>query len=143
MRDYFKGAGFVFLTVLLALVLIAGVWAVTVAWAPWKGEGDVRKATQGNAAYRMASYDWYFDQCNAVVAVEQKIEVQNDERKQTKDEQRRNQLTYSITALQNQRIDLINEYNANADKETTRAQFKDDSLPAHIDADQKETSCAA
>lgn len=128
-------------TVLAVLVLIALVGAVTYLWAPWKGEREQRMQTVGSGTYRIASYEWYFDQCNAVVASENKIDNFRKELKTTpKDDPQYAVLRAAILSQGTVRLDLIAEYNANAAKEETRAMFKDDGLPTQIDP-EGETSC--
>lgn len=116
-------AGFVAL--LLVGVL---VWV----WAPWKGKLEARQQTQGSGAYRIAAYDQFFDDCNAIKAKERIIGNFQEELEGAAD-QRAVQLQAAITAEFNAREELIAEYNSNAAKEDTRGGFRDSGLPYEID----------
>ena len=147
MRDALKIVGLGILAILVVIGLsfggiYVGGW-IKRTTADWRGGTQQREQTVANADYRIASYDWYFDQCQSVVATERKIALQDDEIKHTKDANQKAVLRASVTALRNTREDLIAEYNANAMKEETFALFKSDDLPAQIDATNKETRCTA
>lgn len=120
--------------ILIGLVLLVVIGGCTYWWAPWKGEIEERNQTVGSGTYRIASYEWYFDQCSAIQTHEQiygnyKTELGSDPAPSPDQAVR---LKAGMTAEANTWAALVNEYNANAAKERTKAQFKDDGLPDNI-----------
>lgn len=116
----------------VAVVMIL-MGSVVWLWAPWKGKLEARNQTQGNGTYRIASYDQFFDDCNAVKAKERIIGNFREELDTGASDQRAVQLQAAITAESNAREELIAEYNSNAAKEDTRGAFRDSGLPYQID----------
>lgn len=126
-------------------VVLAGVF--TFAWAPWKGKIEERNQTVGSGTYRIASYEYYFDQCNTIKSDEQKIATYKAQLNVTPapSPDQVTRLNAAIMAQTNLWIEHVNEYNSNADKERTKGQFRDDGLPEHIDPNNLtngiETNC--
>lgn len=120
--------------ILIGLVLLIVIGGCSYWWAPWKGEIEARNQTVGSGAYRNATYDEYFDTCAAIQSAEQKIKTYQAQLKTdpppSSDQAAR--LNAATMVQQNQWITLVNQYNANADKEKTKGQFRDDGLPEHI-----------
>ena len=127
------------------LVSVFGVFATTEAQqatADQRGETDLIEQTRADGSYRLAKYEWFFDQCAAVQAAEARISILEEELATTpEDDQQR--VRTNITASLNQRAELISEYNAEARKEGTAAQFMDDDLPSELDMNADSTSCTA
>lgn len=111
------------------------IWGASVALAPLFGKGEAYKQTEG-ADYRIANYERFKNDCNAIVATEGKIALAQDmvdnEVKGKVDSFREQQLVTNLQALQNQRLEQVTQYNADASKNTTRAKFKDAGLPDYI-----------
>lgn len=122
-------------------VLILGAMAVfgfgffARTTAEFRGETEAREQTVADGGYRNASYEQFYDQCQAIVAIERKIA-----RMQADTSLPESQRATNVLAQQNIRDDLITEYNADAAKSATVGQFRADDLPHRIDPDQ-ETTC--
>lgn len=138
MRDGFRITGAAVGAIIVVLLLVVGLWALTVAWAPWKGAGEQRKQIQGSADYRIAAYDRFYDLCGSIQALEDQLETMRADRSLPKDQRATN-----VLALTNQRFSLIRQYNADASKADTRANFLASDLPFSIDPNQEHTTCAA
>lgn len=122
----------------LLLALPVGVWGFRVLTADAKGEGDQRIQTRGDANYRIAAYDRFFDLCASIQALEDQLGVMRADKSLPPDQRATN-----ILALTNQRNTLIRQYNADAAKADTRGHFLSSDLPYSIDTSQETTSCAA
>lgn len=125
------------------LALSVGVWALAVWWAPWKGAGDQRIATVGNASYRIAAYDHFFDLCAQVQATEDQLATANARSVDAGAGFSEGQKDAVLAALRNSRATLIRQYNADASKRYTQAQMLASDLPAKLDPNQENTECAA
>ncbi len=119
----------------LLLIMLVGV--VTFAWAPWKGEREQRMMTEGSGSYRIAAYDSFYDQCGSIQAIEDQIVNMEADKSLPEAFKATN-----LLALKNQRATLIRQYNADASKADTRANFMASDLPYKIDSTQETTSCA-
>lgn len=131
--------------VALALLYVAGVLAWGgAAWstAPFRGAAEERERTVGSGAFRVSTYEEFFDLCAAVETKEDEIGALQDELDTKPSEYRTEQITTSLTALRAARSELVNDYNAKSRQEHRKA-FKDAGLPAALSTDAKETSCAA
>lgn len=145
MRDLFKGIGIGYIIVVAFLVLIVGIWAITVAWAPWKGAGEARKIIQGDGNYRIAAYNKFYDDCASAQTIQDNIGVTKQKIKQAKKSGDTAELSRQQTNLQaqtNQLNDLVNHYNADSHKSWTLAQFKASDLPYTLNSNQ-EIQCGA
>jgi len=113
------------------------------ATAPWRGEVDKREQVEGNGSHRIAAYEHFYDLCAQIQSDEASIRnlrrELNSEPKPT--EERALQIRASITALENNRAENINQYNADAAKKYTIGQFRSSGLPYRIDPDTEETTC--
>ncbi|GGX27962.1 hypothetical protein GCM10010297_56680 [Streptomyces malachitofuscus] len=126
----------------LAAVYVAGVFVFGGAgWitAPFRGEVEERERTVGSGAFRLTTYEEFFDLCEAVQNAEGTIRVLQQERG-TASDTRRNQIDQSITALRATRIESVNDYNTKAAQEH-RAPFRDKGLPYRLDTAAESTTC--
>ena len=137
-----KATGAVVGGVAAVLALVVGVWALTVVWAPWKGAGDVRKQTQGSAAFRIASYDHFYDLCGQARALQQNAAITRSLIRKANDPSEKARQETNLQSQRNQLNELVNTYNADARKTTTAGQFRSSDLPFTLDASQ-EISCTA
>lgn len=132
----------------LVLILVTSMWIF--GWgffqrstADYRGGTDATEQVQADGGYRIAKYEWFFDQCAAVQTKEGEIETAQAELDTKPDEDRAKQLNSNITALRNKRIELINEYNTESAKADTAANFKSSDLPFRLDKEDEETTCTA
>lgn len=131
------------------LLVAASIWLF--GWgffqretADFRGQTDVIEQVSADADYRIGAYEEFYDRCWAVVELEAQIVLAEEAlAASTPDSWDHTQLSRNLTALQNQRIDLITSYNADAAKEDTAANFLASDLPAKLDIDTKETTCTA
>ncbi|GAA2107765.1 hypothetical protein [Streptomyces synnematoformans] len=128
-----------------ALLYVVGVFAVGgAAWftAPFRGEVDARERTEGSGAFRITSYEEFFDLCTAAQDAEDQIAALTEELDTQPPEERVTRINTSITAARAARADAINDYNSLAAQEH-KAAFHDADLPARLDKNAEETLCAA
>lgn len=141
MKDGFKISGAALAAVAVVFLLVIGFWVFRVATADIKGEGDQKIATEGNAAYRIAAYDHFYNLCASVQSKEDQVANLLMEEPTTPD--RKAQIVAAVTALRNIRASLVRQYNADARKADTQANFRASDLPFQIDPTQESTSCTA
>lgn len=126
----------------LAVLYMVGAFAFGGAgWitAPFRGEVDERERTVASGAFRLTTYEEFFDLCEAVQNAEGTIQVLQQERGSAS-EARRDRIDESITALRATRIESVNDYNTKAAQEH-RAPFRDKDLPYRLDAAAEKTTC--
>jgi hypothetical protein len=107
--------------------------------APFRGEVEERERTVASGAFRLTTYEEFFDLCEAVQNAEGTIQVLQQERGSAS-EARRDRIDESITALRATRIESVNDYNTKAAQEH-RAPFRDKDLPYRLDAAAEKTTC--
>lgn len=105
-----------------------------------RGATDQQEQTVGDGTYRIARYDAFFDRCEAVVTAEGQITLL--EQSPSSDPTQRFYDEQNLRALRANRLSLISQYNADAAKEGTVAQFRSSNLPHRIDPNGT-TTCAA
>ncbi|MFF9487046.1 hypothetical protein [Streptomyces sp. NPDC014676] len=128
----------------LAILYVVGAFAFGGAgWitAPFRGEVEERERTVGSGAFRLTTYEEFFDLCEAVQNAEGTILALQQER-ESASEARRAQIDQSVTALRATRIESVNDYNTKAAQEH-RAPFRDRDLPYRLDVDAEKTTCTA
>lgn len=130
---------------LVALILgsIYGVGWIKQITADFRGETEQKEQTIADGSYRIAAYEHFFDLCAAVQTKEASIAALESELTSDPSQSRTEQINASITALVASRADLINQYNADATKEDTRANFHSSDLPYRLDTETESTQCAA
>lgn len=138
-----SGAGTAVLLVIGAIVglIVLGLagWGLTVWLSPMFGAGNAYKKTE-TADYRIANYEQFKTDCNAIVSLDAKIGVADEAlsngRKDHVGALRIQQLEGNVQALMNQRIELATEYNANASMSKTKDKFRDAGLPEYINPNE-------
>lgn len=136
-------AGIVGIVGVLAILLISiyGTGSLQRFTADFRGETSKIEQTQASGTYRIGQYEHFYDLCASVESIESKITNMKDELDGTEDAQRKTVLNTSITASMNKRAELITQYNADARKEGTMAQFKSSDLPYSLDEGAEKTIC--
>lgn len=125
----------------LALVLVYVSGGISQLTASFRGKTEEKEITEADGAFRVTSYDRFFEICSDVQAKEQKI--RNSEKALEDEglsEQRRTVLEDSILANTNQRSELITQYNALTDNKY-RTAYKDKGLPENLDEEADRTEC--
>ncbi|MFB7461240.1 hypothetical protein [Streptomyces sp. NPDC056188] len=124
---------------LIAIFAFGGVSQLT---APFRGETDKKNRTVGSGAFRIATYEEFFDLCAAVQSSEAAIKNVQDELATKPSADRAEKLQQAITAQRNTRAESITTYNSKASQEH-RTAFQDADLPYRLDINAQETKCAA
>lgn len=133
--------------VVVGLTVLGLAWYGIHIWrretADTKGTTDVIEAVSGDAGYRLAEYEQFYDRCWAIIELEAQIAIAQESLAAAEPGSwDASALQRNLTALQNQRIDLIAAYNADAAKADTAQNFLADGLPPAIEL-EGETSCTA
>lgn len=122
------------------LILIA---AMSFGWrwvtAPFTGALEQRETVQ-SGAFRMYSYEHFYDLCAAVQRNERALMSQKRALEQA--DGNKNRIRQRIVGLESQLQSKISTYNQDARKEETTGQFRAAGLPRHIDYNPEEiTRC--
>lgn len=113
-----------FVGVILALIY-GGGWLQRLT-ADFRGETAQIEKVQADPNFRIAAYEQFYDRMGRIEALEQQICTMQEA------DLPENQTATNVLALTNQRIDLIEKYEADASKEDTRANFLASDLPYEI-----------
>lgn len=133
------GAFLVF--VLIASMNIFGWGFFQRSTADFRGETGQIEKVQADPNYRIAHYDMFFDKCASVKTSESTIRNQQKEMDAGVSEARKAQLQTNITAARNIRAEKINQYNADAMKDETAANFLASNLPYQLNEQDEVTTC--
>lgn len=131
--------------VLVVLVTSTGILLATGTIQKWTADfrGDVKatEQTKANGAFRIGTYQSFFDLCSSVQSDEDAIRNAEEEleAKETTDE-RAAKLRQNITATKNTRAENVRDYNSQAGQEHKEA-FLDAGLPARLDVNNFQTEC--
>lgn len=124
---------------LIAVFAFGGVGWLT---APFRGEVDKKNRTEGSGAFRIATYEEFFDLCASVQTAEQQLGALQEELDGKPSAPRAEKIRTSMTAVKSGRAESISTYNSKATQEH-RVAFQDADLPYKLDVTTKETQCAA
>lgn len=129
---------------IVAFISLASIAVFAIRWATAdvRGEASKREQTIANGAFRIATYEEFFDLCAAVQSGEQKIKIQEEELATKPSEDRAERIRTNLAALKATRAESIATYNSKAAQEH-RTAFLDAALPYHLDNTDQETQCAA
>lgn len=131
------------LAVVAIVILVVGIYGLQWFSAEPRGAIKARERIVGSGDYRIAAYNSFFNQCAAVQSHEGRIESLEIELETTDPSPARlAQINASLTAIRSQRLEAINEYNADASREYTSGQFRDSDLPYQLDPNDEDTECA-
>lgn len=122
----------VVVAVLLVWGVSAGVWGLGVATGGLYGSGEAYK-TIHSADFRIAAYDHFFNLYASIKSLEGKIDEITDTLAVLEAGTRA--YNYTLTALtgtKGLRHEAIQQYNADAMKDWTEGQFRDNDLPYQI-----------
>lgn len=133
---------------LVALLVIGLIGVFGFGWfqrstADYRGKTGQIEQVQGDGSYRIAAYDHFYDLCAAVQAQEASIGNVQAELDTKPDKQRTAVLEASLTALKNNRAQLVTQYNADARKADTKGHFRSSDLPFQINLESEHTTCSA
>ncbi|WP_435218349.1 hypothetical protein [Streptomyces sp. bgisy034] len=126
----------------LTLIAIFAFGGVSQLTAGFRGETDKKNRTEGNGAFRVASYEEFFDLCASVQTAEQQLAALQEELDGKPSPERAEKIRQSMTAVKASRAESINTYNSKATQEH-RVAFQDADLPYKLNVTDQETQCAA
>lgn len=135
--------GVIIAVVLIGLGILYGTGHLKMGTADFRGGVEATEKIHADGDYRIAKYNWFFDQCAAVQTSESQLEAAKAELDAGPSDYRRQQINANITAITATRAELINEYNAEATKADTAANFQASELPYKLSIHNEETTCAA
>ena len=128
----------------LAIALTAGglLWRYVIAEPRGKVEQE-EILQQGQN--RIAQYDYFFNLCAGIQSDEATIRALFEELNSNPppSASRRDQIRATITGVRSGRAEKVNQYNADARKSGTIAQFRSSSLPFFINSAEEITTCVA
>ena len=100
-----------------------------------------------SAEHRIAAYNHFFNLCAGIRSAEAALEAQFIQLNLTDDGFHKIRIQTNITGLLSHRAQKIEEYNANARKSYTEAQFRDSDLPYQLSSKEwskgVRTSCGS
>lgn len=122
------------LVVLLAGTAVMFATGTVQRWtANWRGETAQIEKVKADPNYRIANYERFYDRAAAIEALEVKACAMKVNTSLPEDQRETN-----VLALENQRITLVTQYNADARKNDTRANYLASDLPYEF---QMEYTC--
>lgn len=128
------------IVLIIALTLGGLVWRYVIAEP--RGKVQQEEILQ-QGQNRIARYDHFFNLCAAVQSDENTMEALRDELATNPPADRVTQINATITALRSGRAEKINQYNVDARKSGTIAQFRSSDLPYQLDMTTEVTLCIA
>lgn len=127
----FSGIRLAFGVILLIVLLFAGVFG-----ARWFLAGPLGSLTAReqilSGPNRIAQYNQFFNICASIQTHESQLDALYAERDATTDQKQLSRINANITGVSAARAGAINQYNANATKDYTSAQFRDSDLPYQL-----------
>lgn len=142
---YAKGWGIAILAVVTILLFSTGVMFATGSiqkWtADWRGDVKAKEQTKANGAFRVGTYNDFWNLCSAVQSDEDSIRNAEEEmnaKETTAD--RKAKLRQIITATKNTRAENVRDYNVKAQNEY-KAAFQDTDLPYALNINNYSTEC--
>ncbi len=143
---YGTGVGMTVIGIITALVLGTGTMLATGTLQKWtanfRGDVKAKEQTKGSGAFRVATYNDFFNLCSAVQSDEDAIRNAEAEIKgEGTTAARKSRLQQVITATKNTRAENVRDYNAKAGNEY-KAPFKSNDLPVRLDIADFNTECS-
>jgi hypothetical protein len=131
-------------SITIATVIFVTGMVLLLRWifADPTGAVEQRESTVGSGAYRISSYDSFYDQCFTAKTTQENIANAIVMLGTETDPARKAQLNVNVVALQNELNSEVNQYNADARKADTKAHFKASDLPYSLNA-KEVISCTA
>ncbi len=118
--------------VIIAILMVA-LWGFGVFTADIKGQGEAYKEIHSKE-FRLEAYNYFFNQYHSILGLEGSIDANiamlHSLDKGTKEY---NRIMTNIVSLQSLRHQAIQQYNAEASKDYTAGQFRDNNLPFQIE----------
>lgn len=109
--------------------------------AGFRGEVDATEKIQADGTFRIEAYNSFYDKCAAVQSDEARINALAEELEGDVSPKRKEQIGASATAVRSSRAEKINQYNADASKDWTVGQFRNNELPYELDVNDMNTEC--
>ncbi len=122
----------------LYLFLVYFTGTLSMQTADFRGDVGEKERVVADEDYRISNRDWFFTQCQAIAAKQDNIAITEQQIK-TASGGYKQQLLGAKAAEQKELNSLVQEYNARAANEQSGGQWKDDELPAEINAEEEVT----
>lgn len=135
------GIGLLVVGLVVAGMAVLGVGFFKKSTADFRGGVAATEQVQANGAYRIAAYDHFFDLCAQIQGKESQLAALRTEQASATG-QRAEIVAATITGVSAARGTQIAQYNADASKAGTLAQFQSSALPFTINPAQETTTCA-
>ena len=134
------------LGVVLAIAIIPSIWAIRYFTAGVRGEiGKVEQIQ--SAGSKIANYNYFFDLCASIQGHEAALDAMKEQFDNVGDEEERYRILANIAGIQSQRLRSIYQYNVDARKDYTIAEFRDSDLPYQLEDNEyrkgERTSCGS
>lgn len=128
--------------ILLVVGVIYIVGTIKKETADFRGGVEQTETVRGSGAYRIAAYEQFFNLCASIQGQEATIAQMTDELNDPATTPERDAvLRASLTGVRSARNTNIAQYNGDAQKADTRANFLASNLPYHLEMNG-ETQCA-
>jgi len=122
-------------TIVVVVLILVGIFALTVLWAPWKGQGEAFK-TKNTGTNRIRAQEEYVQTWNDILAADKRVDAMWRAKKD--DPTSVNKTNYNGAV--NFCIQLVADYDALSDKYTS-ADYRPEGYPERIDPLDKTTDC--
>jgi len=122
-------------------MLLTGVFSKETA--NFRGEVKQTERVHADPYYRITHYDAFFNQCASIQTLTTQVQNAQTDYDTAPDTASRRDAQLRLIGARNQRVAAINQYNADAGKEDTAANFLSSNLPYHIDPNAEVVQCAA
>lgn len=129
------------IAVFLAVLYVSGL--LSILTAPFRGEVAKNERVEADGSYRIAAYDEFYSMCSSIQSKNDQVKILKAEMKDSTDEERKKQLQSGVTAQQNTKAELVNDYNSKAASKYTAGQFRDSDLPYQISLEEEKVTCNA
>ena len=125
------------LGVVCLLGLIFGSWAWRYYTAPIKGRVTAQEQIQ-SGQNRIQKYNKFYDMCARAQSLTDKLDAQQEQLENTKEEDRKSRIRTRIAGLKGEFSRVVRQYNADARKSYTAGQFRSSDLPYQLSTDYEE-----
>lgn len=141
-----RNIGRILLVVGLGIGLIYGIiyvgGKIMSDTADFRGKVNQKERVKADGDYRIANYDMFYDLCGDIEAKNRQIE-NTEEQLRFVDGENKDKLQGSKFALEQQKEEMVQDYNSRSASNGTRGQYRASDLPYKIDPEDKEISCGS
>lgn len=125
----------------IPFALIYYFTALSTNTAEVRGNAGEKERVVADPGYRLANRDEFYEKCADIQATNEKIENWDAQAKAATDDFAKQQALDGKFAAEQQKQDLVADYNGMAEN-VNRGAFRQAELPPHIDPDDMEVECS-